>query len=45
MSGRSLDFEKIKQVLSYHNMKRYEIYDVGVIQPQKLTTTKILKTG
>lgn len=45
MSGRSLDFEKIKQVLSYHNMKRYEIYDVGVIQPQKLTSTKILKSG
>ena len=43
MSG-TFTSEKVRQLLSYHNNKRYEIYEIGVVQPN-LVKTKILKPG
>jgi translation elongation factor EF-4 len=36
--------ETVKQLISYHNGKRYDIYEVGIVQP-KLVKTSLLNTG
>lgn len=40
----TLDIEQVRQLISFHKGKRYEIYEVGVVQPE-LSPTKILKAG
>ena len=37
MSGK-FDLEKVRQLMSFHMSKRYEVYEVGVPQPE-LTST------
>lgn len=44
MGGGSIDFQKLKFLTSYHTGKRYDIYDVGVVQPG-LTKTDYLPQG
>ena len=39
-----LNGENVKQLMSYHMRKRYELYQVGVVQPNLVPTT-ILKQG
>ena len=43
MQGQ-FDIENIRQLISFHKSKRYDIYDVGVVQPE-LSPTKVLKAG
>ena len=43
MSG-TFSADKVKQLLSFHNQKRYEIYEVGIVQPY-LHKTGVLRTG
>lgn len=44
MSGGQLDFSKIKALTSYHTGKRYDLYDLGVVQP-KMKRTDYLPQG
>ena len=43
MSGQ-LNHETVRQLMSFHKMKRYEIYEIGVVQPD-LVPTALLQTG
>ena len=38
MGGGALDFLKLKHFCSYHTGKRYDIYDIGIVQPEMLRT-------
>jgi translation factor GUF1, mitochondrial len=40
----TFDIEKVRQLMSYHKGKRYEVYEVGVVQPE-LSPTRIIKQG
>lgn len=40
----SLNTEKMRHLMSYHKMKRYDIYEVGIVQPF-LTPTSTLNVG
>ena len=44
MGGGALDFQKIKCLSSYHTGKKYDIYDVGIVQPE-MTKTEFLPEG
>ena len=44
MGGGFLDFQKIKQLTSYHTGKRYDVYDVGIVKPM-LSKTDVLPEG
>ena len=43
MSG-CLTLEKVKQLMSFHNKIRYQVYDYGIVQPN-LVPTGIIKAG
>lgn len=43
MQGQ-LNHEAVRQMMSYHKNKRYEIYEVGIVQPDLVPTGK-LQTG
>lgn len=40
----SFNIDAVRQLISFHKGKRYEIYEIGVVQPE-LSPTKLLKTG
>ena len=44
MGGGILDFQKVKQLTSYHTGKRYDVYDVGIVKPM-LSKTEVLPQG
>ena len=44
MGGGAFDFTKLKHISSYHTGKRYDVYDVGIVQP-KMTETGYLPDG
>lgn len=33
MGGDGLDYLKLKSLTSYHTKKRYDIFEVGIVQP------------
>jgi len=33
MGGAPMDFMKLKQIVSYHTSKRYDVFEVGIVQP------------
>lgn len=43
MSG-TFNIESVRQLMSFHNAKRYEIYEAGIVQPD-LVPTGLLKSG
>ena len=38
MSGGQIDFAKLKSFTSFHTGKKYDIYDIGVVQPEMKKT-------
>jgi GTP-binding protein LepA len=40
----TLSIEQIRQLMSYHNQTRYQVYEYGIVQPN-LVPTGVLKTG
>jgi hypothetical protein len=38
MGGGALDYQKLKFFTSYHTGKRYDIHEVGVVQPGLVKT-------
>lgn len=44
MSGANFDFEKLRCLASYHTGKKYDVYEVGIVQPQ-MRPTKYLPQG
>ena len=45
MTHKPLDLNQIQRLISFHSTKRYEIYEIGVVQPKKLVPTGALKPG
>lgn len=44
MGGQNFDFTKMKHLTSYHTSKRYDIYEVGIVQPE-MKKTDFLRQG
>jgi len=44
MGGSALDVHTIRNIISYHTSKRYDVYEVGVVQPN-MTPTEYLRPG
>ena len=44
MGGGCFDFEKLKLLMSYHTGKRYDIHEVGIVQPD-MKKTDFLQEG
>ena len=38
MGGGALDFQKLRVLSSYHTGKRYDVYDIGIVQPEMKKT-------
>lgn len=42
--GGQLDYQKLRLITSYHTGRRYDVYDVGVVQPE-MKTSEVLPAG